>query len=201
VVCSLLLTSEMMKNPKTIQQLDEILNLLYVNEKFLMKAVENFGTNIDEVIMIFHHFFDMYFKEDHTLSFGEKIFTYDQLIDNKYLEEVCTSEIFTVLRKKEQRLVTNCLNSFSLIIKHFLFPNTVKPLVFFYVKENDPGKEEIMASVQNCFVQNLDIILDNLMNKYLAVDPEDIYKLKNEPEEFFHEVDARNDDTIEIRVE
>lgn len=118
-----------MKNSKIIQQLNGILTLLYVTEKFLMKALENFGTNIDEVIMIFQHFLDMYFKEDHTLSFGEKIFQFDQLIHKDYLEEVCQSEVFTVIRKKEQKLVTNSLNTFSLIIKHFLFPNLVRNLL------------------------------------------------------------------------
>lgn len=57
-----------------------------------------------------------------------------------------------------------------------------------------------MTSIQNCFVSNLDVIIGTLMNKYLIIDPEDIYKLRTDPEEFFHEIDDRNDDTIEIRV-
>jgi len=119
-ISSILINSGLIKKIQSIKEVENVLVLTHVTEKHLMASIEHRITKLEDVEIIFDHFLAMYFSSnDQLVFFGEKFVNYDELSNNKYLEMVCETEIYSKLKFYEEKLLTNCLNTLSCILVNF----------------------------------------------------------------------------------
>jgi len=111
------------------QELENILKLIYVTEKHLMKSVEHRILKVEDLEVIFEHLIAIYFDNNEQLMFyGEKFVNYNQLSDVKYLTMVCETRIYSQMKFHEERLLTNCINTISTILVNFGFSTVIVDL-------------------------------------------------------------------------
>ncbi len=193
MISGLLINSGLINKLESSQELENILKLLYVTEKHLMKSVEQRILKVEDVEVIFEHFISIYFaNNDQLLFYGEKFVDYNQLNDAKYLTMVCETRIYSEMKFREEKLLTNCINTISCILVNFGF--SPEDLVDLNEKSQNDGE-----FIQKMFMSRLEMILKKIIDQVLVIDVKDLYTLKTDPEEYYATINRDLDEEFYLR--
>jgi len=193
MISSLLINSGLLNKMQSSQELENILKLIYVTEKHLMKSVEHRILKVEDLEVIFEHLIAIYFDNNEQLMFyGEKFVNYNQLSDVKYLTMVCETRIYSQMKFHEERLLTNCINTISTILVNFGF--STEDLIDLNAKSQKDGE-----FVQKMFMSRLELILKKVIDQILIIDVKDLYTLKTDPEEYYATINRDMDEEFYLR--
>lgn len=114
-----LINSGALKKLNRSLELENMLKLINVAEKHLMLSVEDRIIEIKDLEVVFDHFINTYFVNDNMIFYGEKFVDYNQMGNLDYLTAICDSELYSNLKRYEEKLLINSIFVFSGILENF----------------------------------------------------------------------------------